>query len=270
MDVFSSTVQKASEQLSTRDLSSLFAEHESLFDQLSDETLLGILQGMNSRSLAKTCKASKRLRALCDEHDLATKLQEKGVAIPTKHCFLYLKWSLLLMQEIGNVYETIITNEDGDDFLILRYKRANRIVWNVVLKSEYEDWRDRNAELPLAAPAQPMPENMLYDSMNEMLKDVCSWGYQWNVENVKETNVDVRTLSSHIGWVNSLLQVVLNNGVVTYVSEVHETLIIGHPFNIVRTIHTDYRKFVSWYRKNKRTVNTQIRRLEERFILEKR
>lgn len=77
MDEFSSTFLKATESLPQSELNDLLTTHGSLFEDLPNEALLYVLNKMNLRTLAKTCKASVRLRMLCEENGLKKTLKRR-------------------------------------------------------------------------------------------------------------------------------------------------------------------------------------------------
>lgn len=100
MDAFSNTLRNASQSLSQQDLNRLLEDHASLLEELPDEALISILNRLDSKSLAKTCKASTRLRALCEEENIKKKLDLRPMRKRERALQAYsdyLAWSIVFL-----------------------------------------------------------------------------------------------------------------------------------------------------------------------------
>lgn len=95
-------LQEASVSLPQRNFESLLSHHESLLESLPDELVVTLLMSMPPKTLAKTCKSSRRLRSLCEEHDIKFVLDEKSYRVQLNTFEAYLRWSISLLCREGN------------------------------------------------------------------------------------------------------------------------------------------------------------------------
>lgn len=88
----------------------LVEENSSVLDSLGDEVLLQIMEKMTPKAVARFCKASVRVRRVCDERKISHALTVAGKSKEEKLRVKFFMKGVILGSEYGRGNEAVLTN----------------------------------------------------------------------------------------------------------------------------------------------------------------